>query len=129
MRDEKALLLSSWLVKTLGSEFANYAHFHENEFKFVGKSMASLLAPAPLYIEVGSKDSWNSNEYGRDRVFEEMRSVYRSAESGDAITMGVFDGPHEAHGVDARKWLHSIIKFARAIRSVKTVLDESAPSR
>jgi hypothetical protein len=109
MRDEKQILLSSWLIKNLGSEFASYIHFQANDFKCAGRAMARLLQPTPVYIEVGSHDDWNSNEYGRDRVFEEMRSVYQTAGNEHDITMGIFEGPHEAHGVEARKWLLSLI--------------------
>lgn len=107
MRDEKQLLLSPWLIKNLGAPFASYLHFQANEFKFVGEAMARLLRPTPIFIEVGSEDNWNSNEYGRDRIFKEMRSTF--GEHGDAITMHVFDGPHEAHGIEARKWLLSLV--------------------
>jgi hypothetical protein len=107
MRDEKQLLLSPWLIKNLGAEFASYLHFQANEFKFVGEAMARLLRPTPIFVEVGSEDSWNSNEYGRDRIFKEMQLTF--GDRSDAITMHVFDGPHEANGIEARKWLLSLV--------------------
>ena len=109
MRDEEQLLSSPSFVKNIGFEFSTYLHFQANKFKFVGADMASLLCPSPLYVEVGSQDEWNSNAYGRDQTFEKMRAAYQSVGEGSEITIGIFDGPHEAHGVKARKWLLSLI--------------------
>lgn len=109
MRDEKQLLSSSSFFKKVGFEFATYIHFEPNKFRFVGEAMATLLRPSPLHIEIGSQDDWNSNTYGRDRIFEEMRTAYQSVGEASKISMDVFNGPHEAHGIEARKWLLSLI--------------------
>lgn len=107
MRDEQQLLSSSSFFKSLGYEFSTYIHFLPNNFKFVGDALASLLCPTPLYIEIGSTDDWNSNKYGRDKTFEKMQLAYQAAGHANKIRMGVFDGPHEAYGIDAREWLLS----------------------
>jgi hypothetical protein len=109
MRDERQLLSSSSFLKNAGFEFSTYLHFQPSKFKFVGEALASLLCPSPLFIEIGSQDNWNSNTYGRDRIFETMRLAYQSAGKASKISMYVFDGPHEAHGVEARRWLRSLI--------------------
>lgn len=105
LRDEATLLASTSFMKALNFEFASYIHFNPNKFKFAGAELASLLAPTPLYFEIGAQDSWNSNQFGRDRIFADMQSAYDRRDSGRLITLDIFDGPHEANGVASINWL------------------------
>jgi hypothetical protein len=105
MRDEKKFLMSPTFSKNLGIELATYIHFSNSRARYVGRQLASLIAPCPLFIELGNRDIANSVEYGRAEKFAEMQSVYASSGHAHLISMIIFDGVHEANGKSARPWL------------------------
>jgi hypothetical protein len=106
MRDEKKFLMSPVITKNLGIELASYVHFNNGRAKFIGRRLASLICPCPLFFEIGSADSANSIELGRDEKYADMQAVYASSGHPDLIAMTVFEGPHEASGKSARPWLY-----------------------
>lgn len=65
MRDENKFLMSPTFSKNLGIELATYIHFSNSRVRYVGRQLASLIAPSPLFIELGNRDVANSVEYGR----------------------------------------------------------------
>ncbi|QPF84735.1 alpha/beta hydrolase [Bradyrhizobium genosp. L] len=105
MRDEQKFLMSPILTRNLGIELASYIHFNTSRAKYVGRELARLIRPCPLFVEVGSRDAANSIPYGRDEKFAEMQSVYAASGHPDLIDMAVFDGIHEVSGKAARPWL------------------------
>lgn len=106
MRDETKFLMSPIITRNLGIELAAYIHFSNSRAKYVGRELASLICPCPLYVEVGSRDVANTIDYGREQKFAEMLSVYASSGYPDLIGMTVFDGVHEVSGKVARPWLN-----------------------
>ncbi|WP_338694422.1 hypothetical protein V5279_01345 [Bradyrhizobium sp. 26S5] len=106
MRDEKKLLMSSVISRNLGVELATYIHFSSSRARYTGAELAYLIYPCPLFVEIGSRDSANTVELGRDEKFAEMQSVYASSDHPHAIEMAIFDGVHEASGERARPWLY-----------------------
>ncbi len=106
MRDETKFLMSPIITENLGIELAAYIHFSNSRAKYVGRELASLICPCPLYVEVGSRDVANTIDYGREQKFAEMRSVYASSGYPDLIGMTVFDGVHEVSSKVARPWLN-----------------------
>ncbi|MBR0794020.1 hypothetical protein JQ615_01315 [Bradyrhizobium jicamae] len=105
MRDEKKFLMSPIISRNLGIELASYLHFSNGRCKYTDRRLASLIYPCPLLIELGSHDQANSAEYGRDRKFAEMQSVYADAGHADLIGMTIFEGRHEVGGKTSRPWL------------------------
>ncbi|WP_136626224.1 hypothetical protein [Bradyrhizobium macuxiense] len=105
MRDERKFLMSPTFSKNLGIELATYIHFNNSRARYVGRELASLISPCPLFIELGNRDIANSVEYGREEKFAEMRSVYASSGHADLIGMTIFEGVHEVNGKRARPWL------------------------
>ncbi|WGS20590.1 MULTISPECIES: hypothetical protein [unclassified Bradyrhizobium] len=105
MRDETKFLMSPIFSKNLGIELATYIHFSNSRAKYVGRVLAHLICPCPLFIELGNRDVANSIEYGRDEKFAEMQSVYASSGHANLIGMTIFDGVHEVNGKSARPWL------------------------
>jgi len=106
MRDEKKFLMSPTISKNLGIELASYIHFSRGRAKYVGRALASLISPCPLFVELGNRDIANSVAYGRDEKFAEMQAVYAASDHAHLIDMIVFDGVHEVNGKSARPWLH-----------------------
>lgn len=105
MRDEKKYLMSPILTRNLGIELASYIHFNSSRAKYVGRQLARLIRPCPLFVELGSRDAANAAAYGRDDKFAEMQSVYAASGHPELIGMTVFDGIHEVSGKAARPWL------------------------
>ena len=106
MRDEKKFLMSSVITKNLGIELAAYIHFNNSRAKYTGRRLASLICPCPLFVEIGSGDTANSSELGRDERYADMQAVYASSGHPDLIGMTVFDGVHEVSGKSAQPWLY-----------------------
>ena len=105
MRDEQKFLMSPIISKNLGIELASYVHFSNGRCKYTDSHLASVIYPCPLLIELGSRDQANSVEYGRDRKFAEMQSVYADAGHAQLIGMTIFEGKHEVGGKVSRPWL------------------------
>jgi len=69
--------------------------------------IASLIAPRPLLVETGTRDSLNGAS-GLTNVRAQMRTVrkaYRLLNAQRMISHDVFEGEHLWHGVKAIPWM------------------------
>jgi hypothetical protein len=105
LRDEGQLVSSEWIEDRASQPFLTYLHLLPNSVNYFFPNLAKLLRPCPLYFEVGSCDTLNSNAFGRDDAFAKIRSAYREVQAADAIAFEVFEGGHEVAGTEAIKWL------------------------
>ena len=73
--------------------------------------IAGLVAPRPMFFEVGDKDSTSPIASVR-KTYSEIQKIYGTLGAKDRLQLSVFEGPHEFNGKDAFKFLDQF--FAQA---------------
>ena len=92
---------------------------HLYEYVDMG-DVAALIAPRPLLIETGTKDSLNGAD-GMRNVLSQMRPIrqaYRLLGAANLVHHDIFEGEHRWHGVEAIPWMkkHLAEKSDRVFR-------------
>ena len=70
--------------------------------------VAGLIAPRPLFIESGDKDSIFPVEASRES-YRKVRRVYEALGAGDAVAQEVFAGEHSFHGKEGIPFLKRML--------------------
>ena len=66
--------------------------------------VAGLIAPRPLFIESGDRDSFFPVEASRES-YQKVRRVYEALGAGSLVDQQVFSGEHSFHGMDGIPFL------------------------
>ncbi len=70
--------------------------------------VAGLIAPRPLFIESGDRDSIFPVDASRDS-YARVRKVYEAMGAGDAVAQEVFAGEHSFHGKEGIPFLRKAL--------------------
>ncbi len=104
------------LLDMYGNCSCNYVP-HLWEYVDMG-DIAGLVAPRPLMIQTGTRDSLNGVG-GLDNVTPQVdraREVYRAFGAEDRLRHDVFEGPHRWDGVEAVPFLAEQVQTSRKER-------------
>jgi dienelactone hydrolase len=101
--NDRRPLLEAWSV---AGQFSDW-FFRDTLGVATDVEVCKLIAPRPLYVEVGKSDELFPAD-GAERAAKKVAQVYERLDCAESFQFEVFDGGHEFSGVKSLDWLRRL---------------------
>ncbi len=105
LRDDRALIQQGVIESMIDQGEIYPTTFTARASRYGLEKALNIWTPRPLFIEVGLGDQMSGVAQGRDRVLQRIQGVYAAKKEEKKLGYTIFNGAHEAHGVEAINWL------------------------